>query len=760
MQKFSVSGMSCSACVSRVEKAVSKVEGVCSCSVNLLTNSMNVEGNCSSKEIISAVKKAGYSAKIISDKKNTDFKDENSLEDSDSAQISSIKKRLFWSALFLLILMYISMGHLMWSWPLPPFFDGNHVAMGLLQLILSGIILVINQKFFINGFKTLLHGGANMDTLVALGSGISFVWSTVILFLMSSSVVKGDEDTVMKYMHAFYFESAAMIVTLITVGKLLEAISKGKTTDALKNLIKLSPKTAVILKDGKEITVPSESLQIGDIFIIKPGQKFPADGIVIEGNSSIDESALTGESLPVEKSENSSVSSGTLNLNGFLKCRATKVGKDTTISQIIEMVKNASSSKAPVAKIADKVSGIFVPTVIAIALITFIVWILTGQTAAYALERAISVLVISCPCALGLATPVAIMVANGVGAKNGILFKTAESLENCSKISIVALDKTGTITKGNPEVTKIQSFSTEQKLLEIASSLESKSEHPLSKAVLKYSEQNKIPLKNIENFSSHSGKGVSGTIDGTEYFGGNELFLNENAISIPKEQIQFQKAKTPLFFASKKEFLGVIFVSDVIKEDSKEAISQFKKMGIKTVMLTGDNKETAQEIANEVEIDSVIAGILPDEKAQKIKSLQTQGKTCMIGDGINDAPALTLSDTGMAIGCGTDVALDAADVVLVKNSLKDAVKAVKLSRKTLTNIKQNLFWAFFYNILGIPLASGCFINAFGWELNPMFAAAAMSLSSFCVVTNALRLNAVKLNNSKRKVKNYAVQKKS
>lgn len=785
MQKYNITGMSCAACQARVEKAVSKVKGVSECSVSLLTNSMGVEGSADSSEIIKAVENAGYGASLIGKPAS------NSA--SDSAGTSAIKsesdsllenketplliKRLISSALFLLILMYVSMGHMMWNWPLPSWFNGNHVAMGLLQMILAAIILVINKKFFISGFKSLIHGAPNMDTLVAMGSGVSFLYSVFMLFGMTDAVLKGDEVRVMHFMDSFYFESAAMILTLITVGKLLESISKGKTTNALKSLMKLAPKKAVIIRDGVETEVDIERVQVGDIFVVYPGQNLPVDGVIIEGQTSINESSLTGESIPLDKKPGDSVYSGTANINGYIKCRAERVGQDTTISQIIQMVSDAAATKAPIAKIADKVSGVFVPAVIIIAAITFALWLIFGAELSFALSRAIAVLVVSCPCALGLATPVAIMVGNGVGAKNGILFKTSASLENAGKTQIVALDKTGTITKGEPEVVDFDSslgLGDEKALLQVAYNLEVKSEHPLAKAIVKYAEDKGINGEELDNFEIVSGKGVKGSrhVDNkiVEYFGGNLTFILENCLDIQQNQPDLleaikvsidkisKKGQTPLLFASQASlasphstFLGIIAVADTIKPESPEAIAELKNMGIKVVMLTGDNNLTARAIAEKVGLDEVVANILPAGKEAEIKKLKQKGKVCMVGDGVNDAPALTSADIGIAIGAGADVAIDAADLVLVKNRLNDVSAAIRLSRKTLTNIHENLFWAFFYNIVLIPIAAGAYYHAFGLEMNPMLGAAAMSLSSFCVVTNALRLNLVNIRKSGKNI---------
>ena len=744
MRKFKITGMSCAACSARVEKAVSKLDGVDVCSVNLLTNSMNVEGSASDAEIISAVEKAGYGASGFGkEKKQSDDIDSNK-------DFDALKNRLIWSVAILAVLMYVSMGHMMWGWRLPSFLSENHVAMGLVQLILSALIMVINQKFFISGFKGLLHRAPNMDTLVALGSGASFIYSTYALFAMTDAQLHGNTDAVMHYMHEFYFESAAMILALITVGKMLEAYSKGKTTNALKSLMKLAPKTAVVIRDGKEVTIPSDEVQKGDIFVVRAGANIPVDGVVEDGGGSVDESALTGESIPVDKAKGDKVSAGTLNISGYMKCRAVKVGEDTTLSQIIKMVSDASASKAPVAKAADKVSAVFVPTVIAIATVTFFVWLFVGKDVGFSLARGISVLVISCPCALGLATPVAIMVGNGVGAKNGILFKTAVSLEETGKIKNIALDKTGTITKGEPTVTDILPIGgcSKEKLLQTAYSAEIKSEHPLAGAIVKYGgEKNVVPLE-ISDFKTLSGNGIEGKIGGKTVVCGSLKFISQR-VKIPSEaQTKADKfaddGKTPLLFAEDDNLLGIIAVADTIKDDSAAAIASLKNMGIKTVMLTGDNQKTAEAIGKIAGVDKVFASVMPSEKESRIRSLKESGKTAMVGDGINDAPALTSADVGIAIGAGTDVAVESADVVLMKSSLSDAVNAIKISRATLKNIHENLFWAFFYNVLGIPLAAGVFIPLFNLRLNPMFAAFAMSLSSFCVVTNALRLNFVKI----------------
>lgn len=760
-EKYIVTGMSCAACVARVEKVVNAVDGVTECAVNLLTNSMIVSGTASAEKIIKAVTDAGYGAQPVkatnSSKKNTHNSDP--LQDKESP---ALLKRLFWSLGFLLILMYFSMGHMMWNFPLPPFFENNHVAIGLVQLILCSIIMFINKKFFVTGIKSVLHGAPNMDTLVAMGSGVSFLWSLYCLFAMTDAQVKQNTEAVINYMDNFYFESAAMILTLITVGKFLEAKSKGKTTSALKSLMKLAPKTATIIRNDSEISVDVEEVHIDDIFVIRPGETIPVDGVVVDGFSAVNESALTGESIPVDKKTGSKVSSGTLNQSGFLKCRATRVGQDTTINQIIQLVSDASSSKAPIAKIADKVSGVFVPVVIAIAAITFIVWMVMGSGTGYSLARAISVLVISCPCALGLATPVAIMVASGKGASNGILFKTAESLETTGNAKIVALDKTGTITKGQPSVTDIIPVDgiSGTELVQSALNIEAKSEHPLAKAILDYAKEKGLSAEAVSEFEAIAGCGVKAKCKDAELRGGNKEFIKGLENSSYDTDDFARQGKTPLYFSKDNKLLGIICVADTIKEDSADAIKELKKMNFEVVMLTGDNELTAQEIGRLSGVDRVIAGILPEQKAKAVKDLQATGKpVIMIGDGINDAPALTVADSGIAIGKGTDVAIDAADVVLVNGSLRDAVAAIKLSQKTLVNIKENLFWAFIYNLIGIPLAAGCYIKAFGWTLNPMFGAAAMSLSSFCVVSNALRLNFVRLYSS-RKNKNRNIENSS
>ena len=744
MEQYHVTGMSCAACSARVEKAVSKVKGVTSCSVSLLTNSMGVEGTASPEAIIQAVQQAGYGAsKKGAESTPAAGSDSDALADHETPVLL---KRLIASVGFLAVLMYLSMGHMMWNWPLPSFFNGNHIAMGLVQMLLTIIIMVINRKFFVSGFQSLLHRSPNMDTLVALGSGAAFVYSTYALFAMTDAQVKGDMDAVMHYMHEFYFESAAMILTLITVGKMLEAHSKGKTTSALKGLMKLSPKTAVLLRDGAEVTVPIEQVHKGDIFVVRPGESIPVDGVILDGTSAINESALTGESIPVDKSQGDSVSAATINQSGFLRCEATRVGEDTTLSQIIRMVSDAAATKAPIAKVADKVSGIFVPAVIAIAIVTIAVWLLVGQSVGYALARGISVLVISCPCALGLATPVAIMVGNGVGAKHGILFKTAVSLEEAGKVQIVALDKTGTITCGEPKVTDILPSEgiAPEALLSMAVSLEQKSEHPLAKAILEYGKEQNLQIAEVTEFQALPGNGLTAVLDGHTLYGGNASCIAK-AARIPdamqaKAQELANAGKTPLFFSRDDVFLGMIAVADVLKEESPEAIRQLRNMGIQVVMLTGDNEQTAKAIGKQAGVDHVIAGVLPDGKEAVIRKLSKQGKVAMVGDGINDAPALTRADIGIAIGAGTDVAIDAADIVLMKSRLTDVPAAIRLSRAALRNIHENLFWAFIYNIIGIPLAAGVWIPLFGWKLNPMFGAAAMSLSSFCVVTNALRLN--------------------
>lgn len=752
MEQYIVTGMSCAACSARVEKAVSKVPGVTSCSVSLLTNSMGVEGTASEQEIIKAVADAGYGASkkgegAAKTQSSSASAGEDMLKDRTTP---ALKKRLIASLGFLIVLMYFSMGHMMWGWPVPGFMKDNHVMMGLLQMLLTITVMVINQKFFISGFKGLIHRAPNMDTLVALGSGASFVYSTYALFAMTDAQMHGDMDAVMSYMHDFYFESAAMILALITVGKMLEARSKGKTTDALKGLMKLAPKTAVVIRTGKEVQVSIEQVQKGDCFVVKPGENIPVDGEVIEGNSAVNESALTGESIPVDKAVGDKVSAATVNQSGYLKCRATRVGEDTTLSQIIQMVSDAAATKAPIAKIADRVSGVFVPTVITIAVITIIVWLIAGQSIGFALSRGIAVLVISCPCALGLATPVAIMVGNGMGARNGIMFKTAVSLEETGKMQIVALDKTGTITSGEPKVTDIIPAAgvTEDTLLKCAYALENKSEHPLARAILEKAKEENAGIEEVTGFQALPGNGLTAILDGHTLYGGNHTFISSK-VSVDgdiqkKAEKLAEEGKTPLFFGNGERLLGVIAVADVIKEDSPQAIKELQNMGIHVVMLTGDNERTAKAIGQQAGVDEVIAGVLPEGKEQVICKLKEKGKVAMVGDGINDAPALTRADMGIAIGAGTDVAIDAADVVLMKSRLSDVPAAIRMSRATLRNIHENLFWAFFYNIIGIPLAAGVWYPLFGWKLNPMFGAAAMSLSSFCVVSNALRLNLFKM----------------
>ena len=758
MKQYTVTGMSCAACSTRVEKTVSKVPGVTSCSVSLLTNSMGVEGSATDQEIIKAVVDAGYgaSAKDAGGEKkggaNSAAASEGALADHETP---ILKKRLLYSVGFLLVLMYFSMGHMMWNWPLPAFMDGNHVMMGLVQLYLTVIIMVINQKFFINGFKSLFHGAPNMDTLVALGSFASFGYSSYALFAMTYAEHQGDAEAVMGYMHEFYFESAAMILTLITVGKMLEARSKGKTTDALKSLMKLSPKTAVVEKEGKETEVPVEQVRIGDVFVVRPGENIPVDGVVLEGNSAVNEAALTGESIPVDKQAGDRVSAATINQSGFIRCEATRVGEDTTLSQIIRMVSDAAATKAPIAKVADKVSGIFVPAVISIAVLTVIVWLIAGESVGFALARGISVLVISCPCALGLATPVAIMVGNGMGAKNGILFKTAVSLEETGKVEIVALDKTGTITSGEPKVTDVLAAdgTSEEELLKLAYSLESRSEHPLAKAIVAYGAEKQAEQIPVSEFKALPGNGLEGKVGDADVKGGSLKFAQSQTEISEKIKSQAEKlaeeGKTPLMFLKNGILAGMIAVADVIREDSPQAVKELQNMGIEVVMLTGDNECTAKAIGRQAGVDRVIAGVLPDGKEEVIRRLKEQGKVAMVGDGINDAPALTRADMGIAIGAGADVAIDAADVVLVKSRLSDVPAAIRLSRGTLRNIHENLFWAFFYNVIGIPLAAGIWIPIFGWKLNPMFGAAAMSLSSFCVVTNALRLNLLNIKDSRK-----------
>ena len=766
MQQFIVTGMSCAACSARVEKAVSKVEGVTSCSVSLLTNSMGVEGTAADQAIIQAVEAAGYGASVKGEAAehsgaSSMAAEEEMLKDHDTPVL---KRRLLASLGFLIVLMYFSMGHMMWGWPLPAFFENNHIAMGLVQLLLTGIVMVINQKFFISGFTSLAHRAPNMDTLVALGSTAAFGYSTYALFAMTDAQVKGDMEMVMHYMHEFYFESAAMILTLITVGKMLEARSKGKTTDALKGLMKLASKTAVVERTGQEVTVPIEQVKKGDIFLVRPGENVPVDGVILEGTSALNEAALTGESIPVDKKPGDVVSAATLNQSGFIRCEATRVGEDTTLSQIIQMVSDAAATKAPIAKIADKVSGVFVPAVITIAVITMIVWLLAGESVGFALARGISVLVISCPCALGLATPVAIMVGNGMGAKNGILFKTAVSLEETGKVQIVALDKTGTITNGEPVVTDMVPAEgvTEESLLALAASLEKRSEHPLAKAILKYVGEQHLTVEDVSEFEALPGNGLTAVRNGVKLAGGNYAFIRtQTEVSedlLKQSEALAEQGKTPMFFSENGRLAGIIAVADTMKEDSRQAVSELRNMGIRVVMLTGDNERTARAIGAQAGVDDVIAGVLPDGKESVIRKLQQYGKVAMVGDGINDAPALTRADMGIAIGAGTDVAIDAADVVLMKSRLSDVAAAVRLSRATLKNIHENLFWAFFYNVIGIPLAAGVWIPIFGWTLNPMFGAAAMSLSSFCVVTNALRLNLFNMHDAKKdkKLKNPAI----
>lgn len=756
MEQYIVTGMSCAACSARVEKAVSEVEGVTSCSVSLLTNSMGVEGTASSSAIIQAVEEAGYGASPKGGQEQSKEGGFDSLQDSlKDRETPVLRRRLLSSVIFLLLLMYLSMGHMMWGWPLPSFFEGNHVAMGLAQLLLTVIIMVLNQKFFISGFKSLWHRAPNMDTLVALGSSAAFFYSTYALFAMTDAQVKGDADAVMGYMHEFYFESAAMILTLITVGKMLEAYSKGKTTDALKGLMNLAPKTAVLVRNGAEVEVPVEQVKKGDIYVVRPGGNIPVDGVVLEGNSAVDESALTGESIPVDKAPGDSVSAATINQSGVLRCEATRVGEDTTLSKIIRMVSDAAATKAPIAKIADQVSGVFVPAVVTIAVITILVWLLLGKDIGFALARGISVLVISCPCALGLATPVAIMVANGVGARNGILFKTAVSMEETGKTAIVALDKTGTITQGEPKVTDLLPAEdvTEGQLLADAFHLEQMSEHPLARAVLDYGTQKGVSSKKVSAFQALPGNGLSAVCEGVHLTGGSVAYISSRTALSDKVKQQAQEladqGKTPLCFLRDDRYIGMIAVADVIKEDSPRAVRELRNMGIHVVMLTGDNRRTAEAIGAQAGVDEVVADVLPDGKENVIRELQKFGKVAMVGDGINDAPALTRADMGIAIGAGTDVAIDAADVVLMKSRLSDVPAAIRLSRAALRNIHENLFWAFIYNVIGIPLAAGVWIPLFGWKLNPMFGAAAMSLSSFCVVTNALRLNLFKLHNAGR-----------
>ena len=762
MQQYSVTGMSCAACAARIEKAVSKIQGVKSCSVSLLTNSLAVEGAASSQEIIEAVKSAGYGAseKATKNSSRSNSNSADSISEQEDSLVDTetprLKKRLFSSLAFLLLLMYISMGHAMWGWSLPPFFAQNHLAMGLAQLLLAAIVLVINQKFFISGFKSLFHGAPNMDTLVTLGSAASFLYSTAMLFVMTDAQTKGDAARVMQCMHEFYFEGAAMILTLITLGKMLEAHSKGKTTNALKSLIRLVPKTANVIRNGEEITIPIEQISLGEIFVVRPGENIPVDAVIIEGNTSVNESALTGESIPVDKIAGDNVTGATINQSGFIKCRAVRVGEDTTLSQIIKLVSDAAATKAPAQKIADKVSSVFVPIVIAISFLTILIWIFAGENFGFALARGISVLVISCPCALGLATPVAIMVGNGVGAKNGILFKTASALEQAGKTKIIALDKTGTITKGEGHVTDIVPCEgiSETELLQCAVDLEAKSEHPLAKAILAKGNEKNLNAREASEFAAVAGNGLSAkNFSAQKIFGGSVKFICEQ-IQVPEESLRkaqefSEQGKTPLLFALEKKLLGIIAVADVIKDDSSKAISELRSMGIFTVMLTGDNERTAATIAKQVGVDKVFAGVLPAQKAEVVNALKKFGDVAMVGDGINDAVALSAADTGIAIGAGTDVAIDAADIVLVKNRLSDVSAAIRLSRATLLNIRENLFWAFIYNVIGIPLAAGVWIWLFSWKLNPMFSAAAMSLSSFCVVTNALRLNFVNIRKSRK-----------
>ena len=765
MEQYNVTGMSCAACSARVEKAVSKVDGVTSCSVSLLTNSMGVEGNAPAAEIIRAVEEAGYGASLKGGNSGARAGASSAVSEQEDMlrdrETPLLKKRLAASLVFLVILMYFSMGHMMWGWPVPAFFAENHVAMGILQLLLTAIVMVINQKFFISGFRGLIHRSPNMDTLVALGSSAAFGYSVVALFAMTDAQMRGDHQAVMGYMHEFYFESAAMILALITVGKMLEARSKGKTTDALKSLMKLAPKTAVILSEGEEKEIPVEQVKKGDIFVVRPGENIPVDGVIIQGSSAVNESALTGESIPVDKETGDQVSAATINQSGFIKCEATRVGEDTTLSQIIQMVSDAAATKAPIAKVADKVSGVFVPAVIAIAIVTIIVWLLAGQTIGFALARGISVLVISCPCALGLATPVAIMVGNGMGAKNGILFKNAVSLEETGRTQIVVLDKTGTITSGEPTVTDIlpaEGYSGDE-LMDLAAALEAKSEHPLARAIIKAAADSGRQTAEVSQFKALPGNGLSAVLNGKELYGGNHKFIS-NIAEVPAGMARQAEelaasGKTPLFFAAGGDLIGIIAVADVIKDDSYEAVREMRNMGIRVVMLTGDNERTARAIGKEAGVDQVIAGVMPEGKESVIRQLKEKGKVAMVGDGINDAPALTRADIGIAIGAGTDVAIDAADIVLMKSSLLDVPAAIRLSRATLRNIHENLFWAFIYNVIGIPLAAGVFISLVGWQLNPMFGAAAMSLSSFCVVSNALRLNWFKMYDPKsdHKIKN-------
>lgn len=771
MQQFTITGMSCAACSARIEKAVSKLPGVTSCSVSLLTNSMSVDGSAKPQDIIKAVEHSGYGASLKGSD-DTTSQQSRADETSGSGETHSLKLRLISSIVFLVPLMYLSMGHMMWGWYIPDILADNHIAMGLIELLLTAVIMVINQRFFISGFKSLFRGAPNMDTLVSLGAGASFVYSTYALFAMTNAQLNGDMNGVMTYMHEFYFESAAMILTLITLGKMLEAYSKGRTTDAIKSLMSLAPKTAVVIRNGEEQTVPVEQVRKGDIFLVRPGENIPVDGVVLDGETAVNESALTGESVPVDKQSGDAVSAATINQSGFIRCEATKVGQDTTLSQIIKMVSDASATKAPIAKIADRVSGVFVPIVIAIAVVSTVVWLVCGQSFGFALARGISVLVISCPCALGLATPVAIMVGGGIGAKHGILFKTAQSLEEAGKVRTVALDKTGTITSGKPRVTDIIPADgvTSDELMRIACSLEIKSEHPLARAIIDKAEEMRLEYGEINDFKALTGSGVKGTINGQEIIGGNLKLIGENAV-VPDKMSKTadaiaQSGKTPLFFSKGGALLGIIAVADVIKEDSPEAVRQLRNMGIRVVMLTGDNERTANAIGKQAGVDEVIAGVLPDGKGEVINRLKEHGKVAMVGDGINDAPALTGADVGVAIGAGTDIAIDAADVVLMKSRLSDVPAAIRLSRATLKNIHENLFWAFIYNVIGIPLAAGVFIAAFGWKLNPMYGAAAMSLSSVCVVTNALRLNLFKVYNtgkdrkSKRKMKEKRTMKKT
>ncbi len=759
MTQYNVTGMSCAACSARVEKAVNAVDGVTSCAVSLLTNSMGVDGTAAPSDIIAAVEAAGYGASLKDGKKTGAVADDEPLKDTETPKI---RNRLIASIVFLLPLMYISMGHMMWGWKLPSFMNGNHVAMGLAEMLFAIIIMVINQKFFINGFKGIIHKSPNMDTLVALGSGASFAYSTYALFAMTVAQAAGDMQKAMSYMDEFYFESAAMILTLITVGKMLEAHSKGKTTDALKGLMSLTPKTANVIVDGIEKTLPVEQVKKGDIFVVRPGESIPVDAVIIDGSTAVDESALTGESIPVDKMQGDTVSAATINQSGFIKCEASRVGEDTTLSQIIKMVSDAAATKAPIAKIADKVSGVFVPAVICIAVVTFIVWIAVGKSFGFSLARAISVLVISCPCALGLATPVAVMVGNGKGAKNGILFKTAASLEETGRIQIVALDKTGTITQGKPKVTDIVPLGcTEEELMTVACSLESNSEHPLAKAITEYGAKNNVAAMPVSDFKAIAGNGLSANMGDDELIGGAFKFISSKIDNMPSDVGQkanelASQGKTPMLFMKNNKLLGIIAVADVIKEDSPAAVAELQKMGIKVVMLTGDNHRTAEVIGKQVGVDAVISDVLPDGKEGVIRRLMEYGKVAMVGDGINDAPALTRADIGIAIDAGTDIAIDAADVVLMNSRLSDVPTAIRLSRKTLTNIHENLFWAFIYNVIGIPLAAGCWIPLTGWTLNPMFGAAAMSLSSFCVVTNALRLNLVNIHSAKHDRKNKKI----